>query len=53
MELSVAGAPGEDLPGDVEPYLAEMQERVRCLGGRLDLGSEKTGTRLRAVIPLD
>jgi len=32
--------------------LAGMRERVKELGGRLEIESDKSGTRLRAIIPI-
>lgn len=41
-----------DGKGQVGVGLAGMRERVRQLGGTLDIRSDKNGTRVRALIPL-
>ena len=44
--------PDEGAPGNPRPGIQEMRERLRSLGGRLDIASGTSGTTVKAVLSL-
>jgi signal transduction histidine kinase len=53
MQLKAVEAPGRDWVGALGVGLRGMNERIRQLGGRLDLRSSQAGTTVQASVPLD
>ena len=53
LELKNGPASGEKQPGKLGVGIAGMRERLRQLGGRLELESDPLGTTVRTSLPLD